>query len=62
MFTTLYNIYMIYQLLLVTHGAYVAFGYLRWVCGYTYESIVWLMSFVYQPEVYPQLKDKKDQA
>ena len=60
MFTTLYNIYMIYQLLLVTHGAYVAFSYLRWVCGYTYETMIWLMNFVYQPEVYPQLEDKKD--
>jgi hypothetical protein len=51
MITTLYNAYMLYQILLATHGIYIALGYIRWVGGYTFDYLAWLLSYVYSYEV-----------
>jgi len=51
MIVTLYRAYMLYQFILATQGLYVALGYIRWIGGYTYEYLTWLLSYVYGYEV-----------
>ena len=58
---TLYRAYMLYNLIIATHGLYVALGYLRWVGGYSYGCLIWLFSWVYEykvPRPLEQLADK----
>ena len=62
MFTTLTQLYMMYRYLLVFHGIYVTFSFLKWFLGTSYEYTIWMVSFVYDisvPDCPLQLEDKQ---
>ena len=62
MITTLYQGYIVYRYIVAFHGIYVAFSFLKWFFGTTYEYSLWLFSFVYtfeSPTPPLQIEDKK---
>ena len=64
MITSIYQGYIIYRYILALHGIYVAFSFLKWVLGSTYEYSIWILSFLYtfdSPTPPLQIEDKKTQ-
>lgn len=61
MFTYLYNIWIVYRIILHIHGFYVAYSFLCWSLNYTYLSISYFMSYFYNNEIntIKQIEDKK---
>ena len=55
-FLYLSEILRIYSLIRILHGTYVSYCFLRWILGYFYSSLLWVLSYIHKPV--QQINDK----
>ena len=60
MYINPYTLWNIYICMRTFHGVYITYHFFKWVLGSIGSSIIYIISFVYNPYEIPQIKDKKE--
>ena len=58
MFYSLYNLFILYRIMVSIHGVYITYSFFTWLLGTSYIYSIWLLSFIYNPYPVKQLEDK----
>ena len=62
MFYNPYTLWQIYIAMSAFHGAYVTFSFFYWLFGSSFATMMWMISFVYNPYEIAQIEDKKRES
>jgi len=60
MFYNIYQLWVIYTIILQLHGVYVAYSFLMWSFATSFTYLAYMLTFVYVAQPVEQLEDKKD--
>jgi hypothetical protein len=55
-----YTLWQIYITMRTIHGVYVTYSFFYWLMGNLWNTSIWFMSFIYNPDDIKQIEDKKD--
>ena len=59
MLYNIYQIFIIYRMILHLHGAYVAYSFICWSFSTSYTYLAYMLTFFYIVEPVEQIKDKE---